>query len=209
VTGYWDGDGSFYIVLRKDKSCKFGYSIGLECKVVAEINPLNLELLEKVKYFFGGIGTISKDKNTYHFTVRNKSQLRNILDHFYNYPCQTTKNTHFLLWSKIFYIIERKEHSTLQGFMEVLSIKAVFPTGLKDSVKKDFPDVCPIVKPKFIPSAKNLKGDWIAGFTQADGSFGLNIYESPGMRLGYSLQPAVRIVQHERDLIVLERIINY
>lgn len=35
ITGYWDGDGSFYIVLRKDKSCKFGYSIGIECKLVA------------------------------------------------------------------------------------------------------------------------------------------------------------------------------
>jgi hypothetical protein len=68
VTGYWDGDGSFYVVLRKDKTCKFGYSIGVECKVVAEINPSNLKLLEQIQSFFGGIGNISKDKNTYHFT---------------------------------------------------------------------------------------------------------------------------------------------
>ena len=64
VTGYWDGDGSFYVVLRKDKTCRFGYFLGVECNVVAEINPLNLNLLEEIQSFFGGIGYI-KDKNTY------------------------------------------------------------------------------------------------------------------------------------------------
>ena len=68
VTGLSDGDGSFYIVLRKDLSCKFGYSIGLEYKVVAGINPLNLKLLKQIQSFFEGVGTISKDKTVYHFT---------------------------------------------------------------------------------------------------------------------------------------------
>lgn len=56
VTGLSDGDGSFYIVLlakgAKDLSCKFGYSIGLEYKVVAGINPLNLKLLKQIQSFF-------------------------------------------------------------------------------------------------------------------------------------------------------------
>lgn len=48
------GDGSFYIVLRKDSTCRFGFSISLEYKVVAGVNPLNLKLLELVQSFFGG-----------------------------------------------------------------------------------------------------------------------------------------------------------
>lgn len=73
VTGLSDGDGSFYIVLRKDSTCRFGFSICLEYKVVAGVNPLNLKLLELVQSFFGGVGIISKDKNTYHYVIRNRN----------------------------------------------------------------------------------------------------------------------------------------
>lgn len=52
VTGLSDEDGSFYIVLRKDSTCRFGFSISLEYKVVAGVNPLNLKLLELVQSFF-------------------------------------------------------------------------------------------------------------------------------------------------------------
>ena len=52
VTGITDGDGSLYIILRKDPTCKFDYSIGLEYKVVAGVNPFNLTLLKQIKYFF-------------------------------------------------------------------------------------------------------------------------------------------------------------
>ena len=42
--------------------------------------------------------------------------------------------------------------------MEVLSIKAVFPTGLNYKLKAAFPEVVPIVKPEFFPSSETLKG---------------------------------------------------
>lgn len=93
--------------------------------------------------------------------------------------------------------------------MEVLSIKAVFPNGLNESIKTAFPDVTPIIKPEFISNTENLNGHWIAGFTQADGSFGLNLYKSSGMKLGYSVAPTLRITQHERDYLVLEKIIEF
>lgn len=208
VTGYTDGDGSFIITLRKDPTCRFGYSIGLEYKLVSEVNPLNLKLLEQVKSSFGGHGTISTDKNTYLYVVRNKKHLSKVRNHFYNYPLQTTKHLHFILWSKVFDMIERKEHSTLTGFLEVLSIKAVFPNGLRDSIKAAFPDVNLVIKPEFLPNTYKLDGHWIAGFTQADGTFGLNYTKQPRMKLGFTCQSQFRITQDERDLIVLKRIIE-
>ncbi|KAF2135054.1 uncharacterized protein K452DRAFT_212836, partial [Aplosporella prunicola CBS 121167] len=48
----------------------------------------------------------------------------------------------------------------------------------------------------------------IAGFVQADGTFGLNYTKQPRMKLGYTCQPQFRVTQHERDLIVLKRIID-
>jgi len=97
VTGLADGDGSFYITMRKDVSYRLGYSISPEFKIVAGVSPLNFLLLESVKNFFGGIGTITKFKNTYSYCVRNKSHLKVIYTHFSNYPLQTTKHVHFIL----------------------------------------------------------------------------------------------------------------
>lgn len=83
--------------------------------------------------------------------------------------------------------------------MEVLSIKAVIPTGLNYKLKAAFPhqrwEVVSIVKPEFLASSETLKGHWIAGFTQADGSFGLNFFKSSGMKLGESLRPSFRLSQ--------------
>lgn len=42
--------------------------------------------------------------------------------------------------------------------MEVVAIKSVFPTGLKDSVKAAFPDVNPIIKPEFLDNSYELNG---------------------------------------------------
>lgn len=108
VTGITDGDGSLYIVLRKDSTCRFDYSIGLEYKVVAGVNPFNLKLLKQIQYFFGGVGSISIDNNTLHCVQRNRNHLKKVLDHFNNYPLQTTKHLHFTLWCKVLYLIEKR-----------------------------------------------------------------------------------------------------
>ncbi|CCC14781.1 hypothetical protein SMACR_12660 [Sordaria macrospora] len=208
ITGLSDGDGSFYIVLRRDATCRFGYSVSLEYKVVAEINPLNLKLLESVQDFFEGSGTITVDKNTYLYVIRNRGHLRIVWNHFHNYPLQTTKHIYFILWSRVLNLLEKKDHYTIKGFMEILSIKAIFPTGLNDNIKRDFPNVLPITRTDFIPNTYKLDGHWVAGFTQADGSFGLNYTKVSAMTLGYTCLPQFRISQNERDLIVLKRIIE-
>jgi hypothetical protein len=100
------------------------------------------------------------------------------------------------------------EHQTLAGFVSILSIKAVFPKGLSESILQAFQNIVPIVKPEFIPSTDPLNPYWIAGFVQGDGSFGLNYTKSPKLTLGFSCQPQFRISQHFRDLPLLYRIIN-
>lgn len=206
VTGLADGDGSFYITFRKDVSYRLGYSISPEFKIVASVSSLNLLLLESVKKFFGGIGTITKFKNTYSFTVRNKSHLRLIYNHFSNYPLQTTKHVHFILWSRVLNMIENKEHIVESGFLEILAIKSLYPTGLNENLKEAFPNIVSIEKPEFVANTTPLNGHWVAGFTQADGSFGLSYFKVSNMKLGYTGQASFRVTQHERDLIVLNRI---
>jgi len=72
-----------------------------------------------------------------------------------------------------------------------------------------------IIKPDFINPSEPLEGDWIAGFTQADGTFGLNYTKNSRMTLGYTCQPQFRIcgqaaptTKDVRDTQLLLRIID-
>ena len=105
-------------------------------------------------------------------------------------------------------IVANKEHLTELGFYKILSIKSVFPKGLPKTVLETHPNIVSIVKPEYIPSRTLLNPYWIAGFVQADGTYGLSYHQNSRRKLGYSCQASFRVTQHERDLIVLQRIID-
>ena len=74
-----------------------------------QINPYNRELLEKVKEFFGGVGWISTSGNMYTYEVTSLKSLHIIRNHFENYPLETSKYIHFILWSDIMNLLEKKD----------------------------------------------------------------------------------------------------
>lgn len=210
ITGYTDGEGSFSIRIRTKSNSQFGFHLSIVYSIGAEINPLNLKLLEQIKEYFDGAGSISRSGNMYYFEISSIKSLVNVRKHFEEFPLQTTKYVHFKLWCQVMDILEKKEHLTKLGFNKVLSIKSLFPKGLSAKLLEVYSkeDITPIIKPVFEPSIIKLDHNWIAGFVQADGTFGLNYTKSPRMKLGYTCQPQFRVTQHERDLIVLKRIID-
>lgn len=211
VTGYTDGEGSFSIRLRTKSSSIFGYHVSIVYSIGGEVNPLNLNLLERVKDYFGGFGSISKSGNMYYFEVSSLKALLEVRKHFEEFPLQTTKFVHFKLWCLAMDIINKKEHLTESGFYKILSIKSVFPKGLSPKLLELHPreKFISLIKPEFEPSKEvALDKYWITGFAQADGTFGLNYSKVTRMKLGYTCLPQFRITQHERDLTVLIRIIS-
>lgn len=220
VTGYSDGESSFSIRLRKSIDSKWGYKILPVFSIGAQINPHNKILLEKVKEFFPprpslrrgggrrGIGWISASGNMFTYEVTSFNSLQVIRKHFEKYPLETSKSIHFLLWCEVIDLLLKKVHYTHEGFLKILAIKAVFPKGLSDNVLKAHPNVVPINKPEFLPKTNLLNPHWVAGFVQADGTFGLNFIKQVRMKLGFTCQPQFRVTQHERDLMVLNRIIS-
>jgi hypothetical protein len=86
-----------------------------------------------------------------------------------------------------------KEHLTEEGFLKILSIKAIFPKGLNKNLINAFPTIKPIIKPEFIPNTNRLNPHWIAGFIQADSSFGLSIVKRINRKLGYQVLPQYRV----------------
>lgn len=123
ITGYTDGEGSFSIRLRTKSSSIFGYHVSIVYSIGAEVNPLNLKLLERVQDYFGGVGSISRSGNMYYFEVSSLKALLNVRKHFEEFPLQTTKFVHFKLWCQVMDILNNKEHLTESGFYKILSIK--------------------------------------------------------------------------------------
>lgn len=124
--------------------------------------------------------------NMYFYEISSPASLIKVREHFDNFPLQTTKFVHFKLWCQVLDIIQNKEHLTKAGFYRILSIKSVFPKGLSDKILEVHPseNIIPIVKPVFTPSKMGLHPNWIAGFVQADGTFGLNYTKQARMKLG-------------------------
>ena len=56
---------------------------------------------------------------------------------------------------------------------------------------------------------ERLDASWIVGFTDGEGCFHVSINKIPKMSLGWQVLPEFRIVQHEKDEKVLEKIKDY
>jgi hypothetical protein len=83
--------------MRKKSNSELGFHVSIVYSICAEVNPLNLKLLEKIREYFDGVGSISKSANMYYYEVSSIKSLINIRKHFYEFPLQTTKYLNFKL----------------------------------------------------------------------------------------------------------------
>ena len=93
--------------------------------------------------------------------------------------------------------IERKEHLTLYGLRQIVAIKGAMNLGLSDKLKLFFPDIVPVERP-IVENPKIKDPNWLAGFTEAEGCFFINIYKSQ-TKLGETVKLHFEIDQHMRD----------
>lgn len=56
---------------------------------------------------------------------------------------------------------------------------------------------------------ERLDANWIVGFTDGEGCFHISINKIPEMSLGWQVLPEFRIVQHEKDEMLLHKIKDY
>src|SRR5947199_7669505 len=53
---------------------------------------------------------------------------------------------------------------------------------------------------------ESLSPEWVVGFVDGEGCFYVGVNRQPSMKLGWQVLPEFRVVQHERDVIVLEQL---
>ena len=68
--------------IRRSLNSKFGYTFNPVFSVVAEANEANRKLLEKVKGYFGGVGSISTSGNMLSYEISSLITLPVVIKHF-------------------------------------------------------------------------------------------------------------------------------
>jgi LAGLIDADG endonuclease len=124
VSGFMDGDGSFFISIRPLKNQVVAVvSVGLHIR--------EMPLLIKIKEFFSNIGSIyvsgvalgAHKKNVVEWKVSKLSNLKLIITHFDSYPLMGLKSYNFIIWKEIVLLIENKAHLTTKGLTKIKSLK--------------------------------------------------------------------------------------
>ena len=209
-SGLIDGQGSFSIILDKNKTRKSGWGVQLKFQIGLHTKDLNL--LYKLQQYLGGvdIGSIhlTRNREMVNYSIDSNKGLSKLIIHLEKYPLLTKKNVDFMLFKQAVKLVNNKAHLTLQGLNEIVNIKASMNLGLSDMLKSEFDGHIPVEKPLIDNNNIIIDPHWISGFVSAEGNFDVRI-PSTNSKLGYRVQLRFRISQHDRDFKLMEKIVEY
>jgi hypothetical protein len=118
----------------------FSPPVGGEEYFQISLHKKDLSLLKLIQNYFNGVGIIYIDgKDTIQFHVTSLVYLQNvIIPHFDKFPLITQKKADFELFKLAVDLMSRKEHLTVVGLQEIVSIKASMNLGLSGVLKEAF-----------------------------------------------------------------------
>jgi len=95
-----DGEGSFSIIVDKNKFRKLGWRVQLKFQIGLHTKDLNLLCL--LQQYLGGIGSIHLARNRYiaNYSIYSIKDLNNLIFHLENYPLLTQKAANFFIIKK-------------------------------------------------------------------------------------------------------------
>ena len=207
-SGLIDGEGSFSIIVDKNKVRKLGWRVQLKFQLGLHIKDINVLCL--LQQYLGGVGSIhlASNRDIVNYSIDSIKDFNNLIIHLEKYPLLTQKATDFLLFKKAVELVNDKAHLTVEGLEKIVNIKASMNLGLTDALKLEFPGYIPVERPAINYDNIILNPHWISGFISAEGNFDVRI-PTTNSRLGYRVQLRFRISQHSRDFILMQKIVEY
>lgn len=205
ITGFVDAEGCFTTSIFKDSRMLLKWQVKPIFKITVHNKDINiLEALQRT----WGIGKIYKHSdNASVYRVSSLKNLRIIINHFDKYPLLTQKSADYLLFKQSVHLIENKSHLTMEGLLKLVSIKASLNWGLSDKFKEFFPNVIPTARPE-VKFSEIQDINWFVGFVEGEGCFMVVVQEAKNKER-YDISLRFTITQHNRDLVLLEGLINY
>lgn len=206
LSGLIDSEGSFSIIVDKNKTRKLGWRAQLKFQIGLHTKDLNLLYL--LQQYLGGIGSINlaKNREIVNYSIDSIEDLNKLITHLDKYPLLTQKAADFLLFKEAVKLVNNKAHLTVLGLKEIINIKASMNLGLSNTLKSEFAKYIPVKRP--VVNLDDVDPHWISGFVSGEGNFDVRI-PSTNSKLGYRVQLRFRITQHSRDIRLMEKIIKY
>jgi LAGLIDADG DNA endonuclease family protein len=206
VTGFTDGEGSFMILLEKNKKSENKWQVK-PCFQIA-LHTKDKDLLLQIKSFFGGIGNINTYSNlTSYKVIKINDIIKIIIPHFEKYSLITQKQADFIIFKNIVELISKGEHLNEKGLVKIINFRASLNNGLSDKLKISFPNAIKLFKSE-VKIPNNIDLYWIAGFFSGEGCFYINITKAIDYKIGYSIRLQIIFSQHSRDKILLNKLMN-
>ena len=207
-SGLIDGEGSFSIIVDRNKTRKLGWRVQLKFQIGLHTKDLNL--LYILQQYLGGIGSIhlARNREIVNYSIDSIEDLNKLNIHLEKYPLLTQKAADFLLFKQAVKLVNNKAHLSVEGLNQIVNIKASMNLGLSDMLKSEFAGYTPVERPVINSDNVILDPHWISGFVSAEGNFDVRI-PSTNSKLGYRVQLRFRITQHSRDLRLMEKIVEY
>ena len=172
LTGFSDAESSFIISIYRDENSKLKWRVTPNFSI--HIHIKDIALLEEIRNTFG-VGKVRKNSNkTAIFRVDSIQELQIIIDHFNKYSLISAKVSDFLLFKQCYNLIKQKQHLNQAGLEQIVAFKYNLNKGLNDVLKKAFPSIVPVDRPKYI--FKGIPNPfWISGFVSGDSTFSVSI----------------------------------
>ena len=204
VTGFADGESCWSVKIVKNNKLKTGWGVLLVFSI--ELSVKDIHLLNSIQSFFGvgNIGINNIRKTATYSVTSIKDLVEVIIPHFCKYPLITQKRADFELFKAVVELVKAKEHLTMEGINNIVSIKASLNWGLSELLLKYFPNVLPTARPSFA-EPDNIDPHWLSGFSEAEGCFDCSIRKSKTHTNGYQILLRFTLVQHLRDYKIINK----
>ena len=135
-----------------------------------KLNIRYLDILYRIREYFGGAGTIGFEKNYAKLNIRKLSEpVEKVIPHFEAYPLLTKKYADFELFRQILLIIKEETPLSEEGFIKVLNLRYNLNKGISEELKGLYPNLVPVRIPE-VPEVV-IHPEWLVGFVDGEGSF--------------------------------------
>ena len=123
VSGFVDGEGTFYVGINKNTTMTIGYQVLPEFRIVQHKKDMKL-LHELKKYFNCGVVRINHD-DRFELRIRSIEHINdNVIPHFDKYQLITQKKFDFIKFKKIINLINQNKHITKNGLIQIIDISS-------------------------------------------------------------------------------------
>ena len=138
IVGLTDGEGCFYVNIRLPDKRYSRSKHGVATHFYLKMKEEELDLLKKVKRFFGyGAIYFQRDKrknhtSCYRYEINSQRDVHEVLIPFFDtHPLKSSKKRDYLIFRKIAKLVKEKKHREEEGLNKIVKLKSKMNLGAR------------------------------------------------------------------------------